>query len=263
MLKYFNPARFSRLFIKHTQEHYTRYLMSTVVLIGVMVLGGSFLIYMINTSLDPVFQMLLYAWLLLLGGTIFTSNIFAEYGSSKQVIATLSLPASHFEKYLVAWLYSFLILFTVVTVSFYGVMAFLINIKHFPQQRPELINLLQKPGALEFPILFIVLVLYALLHSIVFYGAIHFKKLHFIKTAFSFFIGIAVMMFGNKLLYDLLLHKDAIAGLPFTNVAYMEKGRVIVINLTDNKEFYALIMYMVLALMFWIAAYFRLKEKQA
>lgn len=263
MSNFFNPARFSRLFIKHSQEHYTRYLMSTTVLVGVMVLGGSFLIYMINTSLDPVFQMLLYAWLLLLGGTIFTSTIFAEYGSSKKVITTLSLPASHFEKYLVAWLYSFLILFMVVTLTFYGVMAFLINVKHFPQQRPELFNLLQRPGALQFPILFMVLVLYALLHSIVFYGAIHFKTLHFIKTAFSFFVAIAVLMFGNKLLYDVLFKRDILAGLPFTNVAYLEKGHVIVINLADNKELYSLIMYMILAVMFWIAAYFRLKEKQA
>lgn len=263
MSNFFSPARFSRLFIKHSQEHYARYLMSMVVLVGVMVMGGSFLIYMINTSLDPVFQMLLYAWLLLLGGTIFTSTIFAEYGSSKKVITKLSLPASHFEKYLVAWLYSFVILFIMVTVSFYGVMAFLINVKHFPQQRPELFNLLQRPGALQFPIIFIVLVLYSLLHSIIFYGAIHFKSLHFIKTAFLFFIAIAVMMCGNKLLYDLLFKKDTIAGLPFTNVAYLEKGRVVVINLADNKEFYSLIMYMVLAVMFWIAAYFRLKEKQA
>ncbi|MDN3580578.1 hypothetical protein [Mucilaginibacter flavus] len=263
MSNFFSPARFSRLFIKHSQEYYTRYLMSTVVLVGVMVMGGSFLIYMINTSLDPMFQILLYVWLLLLGGSIFTSTIFAEYGSNKKVITTLSLPASHFEKYLVAWLYSFLILFVVVTVSFFAVMLFLINVKHFPQQQPELFNLWQKPGALQFPLIFIVLALYSFLHSIAFYGAIYFKKLHFIKTAFLFFIAIAVMMYGNKLMNDWLFNKDTIAGLPLTNVGFFENGHMVVINLTNNKELYTFIMYCVIAVLFWVAAYFRLKEKQA
>ncbi|HEY9196974.1 MAG TPA: hypothetical protein VIM77_11935, partial [Mucilaginibacter sp.] len=140
MSNFFSLARFSRLFVQHSQEYYSRYLMSAVVLVGVMVMGGSFLIYMINAPLDPVFQMVLYAWLLVLGGTIFTSTVFSDYGSSKKAIARLLLPASHFEKYLVAWLYSFFILFVVVTLSFYAVLFFLINVKHFPQQRPELFN---------------------------------------------------------------------------------------------------------------------------
>jgi hypothetical protein len=263
MSDFFSLTRFSRLFIKHSKEYYTKYLMSAVVLIGVMVMGGSFLIYMINTSLDPVFQMLVYAWLLMLGGTIFTSTIFAEYGSKNKVISWLSLPASHFEKYLVAWLYSFLILFLVVTGSFYLVMLFLINAKHFPQQQPELFNLLQKPGALRYPLLLIVLALYSFFHSIAFYGAICFKKLHFIKTAFLFFIAVAVLMLGNKLLYDVLLGKDTIAAMPLTNTAFNENGRITVIGLNANKEMYAMILYLIIAALFWVAAYFRLKEKQA
>jgi hypothetical protein len=263
MSNFFSPARFGRLFIKHSQEHYTRYLMSIVVLVGVMVMGGSFLIYMINTSLDPMFQMLLYAWLLLLAGTIFTSTIFAEYGSGKKVITWLSLPASHFEKYLVAWLYSFVILFIVVTGSFYLVMLFLINVKHFPLQRPELFNIFQKPGALQYSLLYVALAIYSLLHSIAFFGAICFKKLHFIKTAFMFFIAVAVLMFGNKLLMDMLLHRDTFSTLPLTNVGFMENGHIMVINLINNREGYAFAMYLVIAVLFWIAAYYRLKEKQA
>lgn len=262
MSNFFSPARFGRLFIKHSQEHYTRYLMSIVVLVGAMVMGGSFL-YMINTSLDPVFQVLLYAWLLLLAGTIFTSTIFAEYGSSKKVITQLSLPASHFEKYLVAWLYSFVILFIVVTGSFYLVMFFLINAKHFALQKPELFNILQKPGALQYPLLYVALAIYSLLHSLAFFGAICFKKLHFIKTAFLFFIVVVVLILGNKLLMDMLLHRDTFSSLPLTNVGFLENGHMVVINLASNREMYAFALYLVIAVLFWIAAYYRLKEKQA
>lgn len=263
MSNFFNADRFSRLFIKHSQEHYKSYLMSAAVLIGVMVMGGTFLIYLINTSLDPMFQMLLYVWMLLLGGTIFTSTIFAEYGNSKKVIAKLSLPASHFEKYLVAWLYSFIIVFLVITVSFYLVMLFLLYTKHFSQRQPEIFDLMQRPPGLQFPLLFLVFALYAFMHSFAFYGAIYFKKLHFIKTAFLFFVVLAISMYGNKFLMDLMLHKDTRPALLLTNVGFWENGHIVIINLYGNKEVYALGLYLVVALLFWIAAYYRLKEKQA
>ena len=39
----FNIGRFGRLLAKHTIEHYKSYLMSVLVLLGVMLLGGVFL----------------------------------------------------------------------------------------------------------------------------------------------------------------------------------------------------------------------------
>src|ERR1022692_150129 len=100
----FNIRRFRRLFVKHTVEHYKSYLMSLTVLMGVMILGGSFLIYMIEAPIDKGFQSAIFAMILLLAGTIFTSTIFADLGDTKKAVASLTLPASHFEKYLVAWL---------------------------------------------------------------------------------------------------------------------------------------------------------------
>ena len=35
---------------------------------------------------------------------------------------------------------------------------------------------------------------FAFLHAIAFFGAVYFEKLHFIKTAFTFFIIIAVLI---------------------------------------------------------------------
>src|ERR1700735_3627414 len=103
----FNVNRFCRVFIKHTVEHFKSYLMSLTVLIGVMLLGGSFITYMIFDSFMPIaMQSVLFVSILLLAGTIFTSTIFADMGDNKKAIASLTLPASHFEKYLVAWLYS-------------------------------------------------------------------------------------------------------------------------------------------------------------
>ncbi len=193
MNKIFNPVRFGRLFIKHTTEHYKGYLMALGVLIGVMVLGGSFLVYMIDAPLDHSTQSGLFLVILLIAGTIFTSTIFADLGDKKKAIAYLTLPASHFEKYLVAWLYSFLVFLVIYTVSFFFVALFLLNVKHVPGQAGGVINLLQKQH-LQFGLI------YAFLHAIAFWGAIYFNKLHFIKTGFVFFVFMGLLILFNKIM---------------------------------------------------------------
>ncbi len=119
MKKTFSLNRFGRLFKKHTKEHYRNYLMSIAVLVGVMILGGSFLVYMADVQLDKNIQTFLFFTIMLLAGTIFTSSVFADLGEKKKAIAWLTLPASHFEKYLVAWIYSFLLFIIVYTLIFY------------------------------------------------------------------------------------------------------------------------------------------------
>ncbi|MGZ3778849.1 MAG: hypothetical protein ACXVAZ_14400, partial [Mucilaginibacter sp.] len=115
----FDPTRFSRLFIKHTVEHYKNYLMSLGVLIGVLSLGIGFFTYINNDEpMSMPIQTGAFAIVLLLAGTMFTSTIFADMGDKKKSISALSLPASHFEKYLVAWIYSF-VLFQVVFLAVY------------------------------------------------------------------------------------------------------------------------------------------------
>src|SRR5665213_2760957 len=106
----FNLTRFGRLFVKHTVEHYKSYLMSLAVLMGVMLLGDGFITYLIpGDFMDAGMQSALFMSVLLLAGTIFASTIFADLGDNKKAMASLTLPASHFEKYLVAWLYSVII----------------------------------------------------------------------------------------------------------------------------------------------------------
>src|SRR6185437_9488020 len=115
----FNMNRFGRLFVKHTAEHYKGYLMSLAVLIGVLVLGGCFLVYMVEARLDKGLQSAFYMMMLFLAGTIFTSTVLNDLGDRKKATAWLTLPASHFEKYLVAWVYSLLILLVIYTAAFY------------------------------------------------------------------------------------------------------------------------------------------------
>ncbi|MDB5111560.1 MAG: hypothetical protein JWR67_2674 [Mucilaginibacter sp.] len=255
MSNVFKSSRFGKLFIKHTIEHYKGYLMSLTVLIGVMVLGGGFMLYMINAPIDKGFQTAVFIIILMLAGTIFTSTVFADIADKKKAIDSLTLPASHFEKFLVGWVYSFLIFCIVYTVSFYVVILVLVHLKHFPGQAPEIMNVFEYP-------VYQIYLLYAFLHGISFYGAIFFEKLNFIKTAFIFFIVVAIITLMNKVVLSALLGRDVMTSPPFGDARFKDGNTIADINITAMWEPIILSLLTVLAIIFWIATYYRLKEKQ-
>jgi len=252
----FNFTRFGKLFIKHTVEHYKSYLMSLLVLFGVMLLGGAFIVYMINTPMTIGIQTALFSGILLLAGTIFTSTVFADLGDKKKAIVWLTLPASHFEKYLVVWLYSFLIFVLIFTGIFYLVLFFLTSIKHFPGEPAVRLDLFYRGSGFAF------FLFYGLLHSIAFWGSVCFEKLHFIKTAFLFFIGIALLVITNNIIQHAMLGKSITMDVPFGGVSFMENNQEKGINITVEQQGHILMLIIVLACIFWTAAYYRLKEKQ-
>lgn len=253
----FNLNRFNRLFIKHTAEHYKSYLMSLTVLIGVLVLGGSFLVYFIPVPIDINLQTGLFVVILLLAGTIFTSTVFVDLGDKKKAVAALILPASHFEKYLVAWIYSFVIFLVIYTVSFYLIVLLLVNIKNFPNHPPEIFNVFERRFLQVY-------LLFAFLHAIALLGAVFFEKLQFIKTAFVFFISVAVLILFNKILLRLLIGREVATTAPFSDLKFLDKERAVEVNINITSQFdsYLSFLIMVLALLLWVASYYRLKEKQ-
>lgn len=250
----FNISRFGRLFVKHTGEHYKSYLMSLAVLIGVLVLGGCFLVYMVEARLDKGLQSAFYMMMLLLAGTIFTSTVLTDLGDRKKATAWLTLPASHFEKYLVAWVYSLLILLVVYTAAFYLSAYFILHIKPSTGQTEGLFNVFEKQTQQ-------IWLVYAFLHSVTFYGAVFFERLHFIKTGFIFFISLALLVIINKVILSAMLGRAVESTPPFGNVRFPGGGPEV--GLVENlQEPFMLYLVAVLAVIFWIAAYWRLKEKQ-
>src|SRR4051794_28226809 len=100
----FDIKRFGMLFKKHTLEHGKTYLLSAGVLTGIMFLTLGFMSYSSNGHLRINEQIPVFVFLSIIAGGIFTSIVFTELGDKSKAIPTLMLPASHFEKYLVAWL---------------------------------------------------------------------------------------------------------------------------------------------------------------
>ncbi len=97
------------------------------------------------------------------------------------------------------------------------------------------------------------------------WGAVYFpKKLHFIKTAFVFFISMGILIFLNKIALGLLLGRIVDATPPFGYLRFSDNGTTTNINLTrQQQDPFVLYLVAVLAILFWVAAYYRLKEKQA
>jgi len=251
----FNSKRFGRLFIKQLAEHYKTYLMGMAVLTGVMLVGGSFFIYLTPVVLDLGSQVVLFVTIYFLAGTIFTSTIFADVSDKKKAIGYLTLPASHFEKFFVGWLVSFLLFSLVYIACFYGILMILLHLKHWPGQRIEVLNVFTEPV----PIMFIA---YAMLHGLSIWGAVFFEKLHFIKTAFCFFIAIVALSLVNTSFIEALIGREIRTASPFSSISFYENNRYIgvaSVRQTDPLLGYVLIG---VAIIFWAAAYYRLKEKQ-
>jgi len=257
MNNFFSLKRFISLFVKQTVEHYRTYLMSVGVLAGVMLLGGSFLFFIIPDPPDTGLQTAMFVILMLISGTIFTSTVFNDYGDKGKAITSITLPATAFEKFMVGWLFSYPIFMLFYTSVFYLVLIGLGSTKHLPADQHFVMLSLHQDGIST------VLVIYSILHSIAIFGSIFFKKLQFIKTGFIFFIGYGFVGVLNTFFLK------AITGLNVVKVA-LPYG---FLNFDVGNKYYSIytkgattlsitIALMLVAALIWIAAYFKLKEKQ-
>lgn len=257
MNNFFSLRRFGWLFLKHTREHIRTYLMSLFVLLGVLVLAGFFFFFVLPEPPDTGFQEASYAIMLFLAGTIFTSTVFQDFGDRTRAIPALTLPASGFEKFLVGWLYSYVIFILVYTGVFYLALSGLVAAKnsdtgkHFPLFSPWE------------PDIILAFVFFSVLHAVALFGSAFFRKLHFIKTGFIFFIVLVVTVVSNSIFLK------AITGLPIVKMAIPFGFAHFFIN---EKDYSVGVMgrgplidmgtLMLAAVLLWVAAYFKLKEKQ-
>ncbi len=255
MNEVFSFSRFGKLFVKHTVDHYRSYLMSIAVVAGVLILGGSFISYMIMGLITPAAQVVLFFSLLALAGTIFTSTIFSDLGEKKKSIPTLLLPASTLEKFLVAWIYSYVVFIVVFTIMYYFALSAVLYSQAVRGNSEQMMDFFSHQMFLQF-------LFFSFLHSIAMFGAIFFGKLHFIKTAFCFFITIGLLILLSTLWGKALTGKDVVPRIPFSNIAFRENNQWSVVSISEEKMIWIMWVGIAVTILFWVAAYFRLKEKR-
>ena len=256
MNQQFNLTRFGRLLRKHTTEHLPSYAMGTAVLAGgVLVVLGS-LTYITRRPLEHEMQVILFLFGILAAGAMFTSSVFAAVGTPRSAASALLLPASHLEKYLIAWLWSLPIFVVVYTVVFMLINLLVLQIGS--QGHPYEVYDFSR-GAREW---LTPLLSYVLLHSVAMWGAIYFQRLHVIKTAFLLFGLSAVLIIANLRMVKALMPTTGI-NMPF-GALWVGQGELhVMITLPENQQQLVMLMLpLVLATLLWLAAYARLTEKQ-
>ncbi|GAA3933145.1 hypothetical protein [Hymenobacter algoricola] len=257
MSNQFSLPRFGRLFRKHTAEYGKSYLLGVGVLLGLLALLMG-LQTLQSKPFGPGQQAAFLGIFLIMGGAVFTSSIFAGLAEKKQGMAILMLPASHLEKYLVGWLYSFVV-FTLVCVGcFYLVAVVIVNADDWHGQPPQLLNLFDPEynmGALVLG--------YAFIHAIFIWGALFFQKLHLVRTAFAVFVGAGLLLFANFQVVKLLLgHVVSEMVLPFSGADLALGKEHYRLYVSPAQEKLVKLVPVAMTLLLWVAAYFRVQEKE-
>lgn len=253
----FSLTRFGRLFQKHTAEHWKGYLMGAGVLAGALLLVLGFLSYMNGGAPNTRVQAAFFGMFMLGAGFLFTSHIFADFGGKSRAIAALSLPASHFEKYVVAWLYSFLFFLLAYTGIFYAVDSLILSVTKHDGQQPLLLNIFSEEEQAYSAFL-----LFAGVHSLALWGALFFEKLAFIKTAVAFFVVLMLVSFLNHQLLKAMLGVDLRFTIPFVSADFLEQHVYYRLTPPDPTKYLPELVVLVFAALLWLAAYARLREKQ-
>jgi hypothetical protein len=257
MNEIFSFRRFIRLFVKHTVEHYRAYLMSIAVLAGVLLLGGSFVFYMSIDPPDVGFQSAIFVLLMVIAGTLFTSTVFSDLGEKSKAIPALTLPATALEKYLVAWLYAYPIFLIVYTGIFYLALYGLSRGRHWDDKQHFYILDLRHSGMVG------ILIVFSVMQALALFGSVFFRKLHFIKAGFAFFIGSGIAILCNTLLLKIMTGlREVDLAIPYSFLDFSLNDRNYRVGPVDPDWVLVLSLMALTAVMIWVAAYFRLKEKQ-
>lgn len=186
------------------------------------------------------------------GGYIFTSTIFSELRTSHRGYLYLTLPASAFEKLLVAWFISSILYVVAAIGAFYVINLLLILVGLLTNSQPvPLFNFID-PSMLK------IFAIYIVTQSIFLLGAIYFRGVNFLKTLLALFVINLVISIFSALLTKFVLF-GSFQSLQFNN------------NLPDGIEGFIgnvflptvkILFWYIMAPFFLVVSYYRLKERQ-
>ena len=257
MSQFFSLSRFGRLFAKHTAEQAGAYLMATVVLLGGIGLVLGFVAFMAGGRLSPDMQGVIFVMGLLSAGAFFTSTVFALFGDKRQATAALMLPASHWEKYLVGWLYAVPLFLAVYVGCFYLIDYVVLQVASHSSGPVALVPLFSNQSKLYYS-----LPVYTVVSAVFLWGSIFFVKQHFMRTAFALLLGAVLVSVLNVQLVQALVGHSVSGVLPYSGINFQEGKEWFSVNLSPIENGRFLVVPLGLMLLAWAAAYLRVTEKQ-
>ncbi len=257
----FNLKRFLLLFKKHTIEHGKTYLLSIAVLTGMILLLLGFMSFTGQRHLPARTQNVFFAFGMWIIGSIFTSVSFIDLADKKKAVSMLTLPASHLEKFLVQWVYSFLIFQVLFTGTYYLADWIIIQISNQGKEIQNELFDIRDPNELAY----YSFMAYAVFNAFALWGAIFFQKLHFIKTTFVFFVLFIVFVAISDPLLHLIVGLSNSTAVPF--------GAMHPKTITNGNQWWSvaptgsmkntnIVMLIITVIILWMSAFYRLKEKE-
>jgi len=294
MTQSFDAGRWWLLVGKHWSENRKKYTLSLIAIAGLLLLW--FMVILITDGHGGInfsMQSVTYFFGLFLCGCLYGSTLFAELGSKTRGLNFLVVPASHLEKLVCTLFYAVLVFFVCYTAIFYGVDILLVKasnavgynywVKHHlpgntfaPQQ---VFNVFaspnQRPNEQDFMLYF--LFAYFVLQAAFILGSVYFTRFNFIKTVIAcLLIAMAMTFIAGKLIapilppgsyyhginsYQVYTTKNAASGDGIMIYSDAVTDKLVTLPEWISPVLLFLLQY-AFAPLFWLATYFRLKEKE-
>jgi len=260
---------------KHWNENKKKYLLSLGAIAGLLVLWYSFtMLVNLNGAFRRDNQAIAYYVGLVLTGCLFASLMFSDLNEGATAIHFLLVPVSALEKLLCAFLFSAVLFFISYTLIFYVVDFSMVSISnnlietaakrdHVIANTQDVINVFQAPPEQGDNFYIYLLTLFVGVQSAFLLGSVYFVKFNFIKTTVSvFIIFVAFMLVVHKLMHLFMPHGDFADPFTIYRVWQPDNTQVAILLPVWLSNILLFLFKYTLAPVFWVATYFRLKEKE-
>ena len=250
MNEIFNLKRFGLLFREQISKNTKLYLMGAIVVLAILCALN--LITILSTSNHVLSQDTRYGFyisLMFLTGILLSGYWFTNIQNSSIETGGLLLPASHFEKICIAFLLN-----VILFIFIYILIVVTVELALF--QDTKILKIILKHGLRYGSNVNKFYMSFLALQSVFIFGSLVFKKIAPIKTGFSLFIIFLVLQFIHLIVFkfhfknqDVKEFGDFLSGNSYIIPSYFYH--------TLSK----IVLYSSFPI-FWIASYFKLKEKQ-
>jgi hypothetical protein len=288
----FDARRWWLLAGKHWSENRKKYTLSILAIAGLLLLW--FIVVLISSERGTPDEQQVSAYYtgLFLVGCLYGSMLFADLGSKTRGLNYLVVPASQLEKLFCALFYGVVIFFVCYTAIFYALDFVMLKIgnavaySHWvkehstgvfvPQEMVNVFYMKQQhhgdPNAF-----FYILLLYFVLQSAFICGSVYFARFSFIKTILALLVtGLLIVFLVVKVIMPILPAGSYYHGINSYQVYTVKDapavhGVMIYSDAATDKlvtlpEWVSTVLLFLLkfafAPLFWLATYFRLKEKE-
>jgi hypothetical protein len=272
----FSFDRWGLLVGRHWAENKKKYILSAIAITSLLAFWFIFLLLVDQSyHLDAQMQHGTYFVCLFVFGGFYASQFFSDLGSQPKGINFLLTPASTLEKLACSLFYAVLLFFVFFTIAFYVVDALMVTLTNALERSrtngelrepSEVINLFfaKKQNAGSVNISFYLMLTFFAVQSFFLLGSVYFSKYSFIKTAIALFLLFLILMFTEEYVMDSFLPKGYHAGRLTTFLTLKADGSGD--KMTALPEWIGRTLNVVFSYafppLFWLATYFRLKEKE-